>query len=294
VVISDVTPAADGVYTYDLPVNACAYVDLVIKCLNVTDEATLANVLALVTKIEVLNRGESVVSLSAADLYALDTVLLRGVPVFSNLVATDNATRWVGLRIPFGRKVMDPDECYPSTRKGEFQLQLTVDIATAEADGLILLAEAMELIGATPSRHLKCTTLTKTPAATGDADVDLPIGNELGGILLFSTTVPTSTAWTTTVDKVKLLADNVEKGYAQANWEAVHADLVARGGMPLGAEDAWADDAVSLYGYMDFSPGDGDEFVLETSGLASLTLRVTAGDTNVLRVLPVELVGVGG
>lgn len=287
--IPDETPAADGTYSYNLPVNPISHIMFIIKCLNVTDEATLANILALVTNLTVANRGQSIINLSAADLYALNTVIFPGVPVFTNLVATDNATRSVGLCIPFGRMLFNPAECFPKSREGELTLSVTVDIATAEADGLILLAETIELPEASPKRYLKATTMARTPTATGQMDVDLPIGNPLAGILLWGTTVPTGTAWTATIDQFRLLVDNVEYDYANAYWEAMHADLVWRGGMPLGSEDAWANDVIPNYALVDLSPNKEDLYLLDTAPLASLKARIEAGDTNPLRVIPIEL-----
>jgi hypothetical protein len=289
VIINDETPAADGTYTYDLPVNPLSHISLTIKALNVTDEAAWSDLLDMVTSIQVLHRGMSVFSLSAADLFTLDTLLLRGLPLLSNLVATDNATRWFALTIPFGRRLWDPNECFPDSKAGELQLQLTVDIATAEADGLILLCETTELIGARPSRNLKVTTHTKTPAATGVVDIDLPIRNEYAGILLYSTTKPTGTAWTTTIDDVKLLADNVELNYSLSKWEALRGDQIIRSGMHTDYEADASHDHLAHYALLDFSPNNEDTFLVQTKNMSSFKLKVTAGDTNAIRCLPIEL-----
>lgn len=293
VLAQDYAPSADETKTWDLPVNPLAYVSFVIKALNVTDEATLANLLALVTNITVAFNGQSILNMTAADLYAYNVALLGRVPIFTNLVSTDNATRSVGLVIPFGRKIMDPSECFPQARKGELSLQATLDIATAEADGLIIQAETTELPGAQPRSYLKATTLTATPAATGQFDIELPKNNPLLGCLLWGTTVPTSTAWTATIDQARVLADNVEKGYAQANWESIHADLINRSGMPLGAEDAWTTDAINNYALIDYDPMKDGQFELQTAQLNDLKLRIEAGDTNPLRIIPIERVPIG-
>lgn len=287
--IPDETPAADGTYTYDLPVNPLSHIILAIKCLNATDEATLAQILALVSNITVANRGQSIINMSAADLYALNTVLFPGVPVITNAVATDDATRSVGLCIPFSRRLFTPDEAFPASKAGELTLSLTVDIATTHADGLILLADTVELPEATPQRFLKATTLASTPSATGQHDVSLPIGNPLLGLLLWGTTVPTGTAWTATIDQIRLLADNIERDYANAYWETMHADLVHRGGMPLGAVDDWSDDAIANYALLDLDPNKDSMYAIDTAPLASLKARIEAGDTNALRVIPIEL-----
>jgi hypothetical protein len=290
VIVNDVTPPADGTYAYDLPVNPLSHLVLTIKALNVTNEATIAEILAMVSNIEVTHRGTNIIQMSAADLFALDCILFGKVPIGLNLIATDNATRAVTLIVPFGRRIMDPSEAFPSSKAGELQLKLTVDIANAGADGLILQVEAVELLDANPSRYLKATTLTKTPAATGALDVDLPIQNHFAGILLYGTTIPATTAWTTTIDQVKLLADNTERLVSLSNWESLHGDLLTRVGHEPGLILASGDDEIAHYAFLDFTPDNRDDFLLDTEPLSALKLRITAGDTNALRVIPIELV----
>ncbi len=118
VIAQDELPAGDGTLTWDLPVNPLSHLDFTIKCLNATNEATLAQILALVTNISVLHLGQSIVNMSAADLYAYNVLQLGRVPVLTNLVSTDNATRSVALQIPLGRRIMWPQECFPPTKKG--------------------------------------------------------------------------------------------------------------------------------------------------------------------------------
>lgn len=290
VIVQDETPAADGSFTYDLPVNPISHIALTIKCLNVTNEATIAEILAMISNIEVLHRGTSIFQLSAADLNALDYVLLRNAPINANQVATDNATRYHGLIIPFGRRCFNPAECFPASKAGELKLRLTVDIANAGADGLILQVEATELLDANPSQFLKVTSMTKTPSATGAMDVDLPISYKYAGVLLWGTTVVTGTAWTNTIEQVKLLADNTELLYSLANWESLHSDLLLRVGHRPGHIVAATDDSIVNYAFLDFSPNGEDDFLLDSAPLSGLKLRITAGDTNPLRALPLELV----
>lgn len=290
IVIPDVTPAADGVYTYDLPPGPLSFIDLVLKCLNVTDEATAAEVMALITKVEVLNNGESIYSSSYADLNALNAHLYGKQPILTNLVATDNATRYMVCRIPFGRIPYDPEECLPARAAGTLKLQLTVDIANAGADGLILQAECVELPEATPKSYLKCTTLEKTPSATGDLDVFLPTGNLYAGILIYATTVPTGTAWTATVDKIKILKDNVEHYIAQSYWEGLHGQTLEDCGMLAGYGISVTDDDYINYGFLNFTPAGGNQYLMETADAAIMTARITAGDTNAFRLMPLEIV----
>lgn len=292
VVVQNASITAGDVKTYDLPVNPLSHILLNLQCLNVTDEAALAEILARLTKVEVLLRGASVYSLSGADLFALNMVLFSQNPVLTNQVATDNATRNITLVLPFGRKLMNMAECFPASRKGELQLQITFSSTETACDNVVLQVETVELIGANPTKYLKVTTLSKTPAATGDVDVDLPIANLLAGIMLFGTTVPTGTATTATIDTVKLLKDNRESYFALANWESLHGELLARCGHREEYDGSADNDDIKNYAFMDFAPSGTDEFLYDTKPAANLKLRVSAGDTNALRALPVELVEV--
>lgn len=288
--VDDESISASDVKTYDLPVNPLSAVIVTLRGLNVTDEATLVEVLARMTKIQISRMGETVYDISGADLYALNCIMFGTEPILTNIVATDNATRTITLIIPMGRRMYDPNECHPATRKGEFKLQITFSATETAIDGLILLVETLELIGATPKRHLKVSTLSDAATAAGEEDLDLPIGNLIAGIMLYSTTVPTGTAWTTTIDWIKLLRDNVESQIAKTKWEALHGDLLNRCGYIGDHGAAFGDDKIHKYGLMDFSPMGDDQYLVDSKGASSLKLRIYAGDTNAYRALPIELV----
>lgn len=290
--VTDLTIAASDVKTFDLPVNPLGHIWLTLKGLNVTDECTLAEFLARLSKITVSIAGQSIYNLSGADLFAWNCIHQGREPIFANRIVTDNATRYLTMLIPFGRKLFDAAECHPATRKGEFQLKLEFSATETAVDGLILSVGTVELLDASPTRCLKLTTLTATPAATGDFDLELPIGNPLAGVLLWGTTVVTTTAWTNTIESLRLLIDNVEDQFAKALQEDLHGDLLTRCGY-LGDRGAAAgDDQIVKYIYLDFSPDWKDDYLVETAGRSSVKLRIVAGDTNPLRVLPVELMSV--
>jgi len=316
VLAEDYTPSADETKDWDLPVNPLSFIALTVKCLNAgtNTKATLAQILSAIENIEVLRFGSAQVSLSGADLYALNCVLLGKEPWQENVINTDNAVRHLTMVIPFGRKLYDPTECLPATIRGELTLRIQMDIADTGYDGLMLQIETIELLGANPQRHLKYTTITHTPSATGDSDIELPIGNPYLGLLLYSTTIPTGTSWTTTINKATILAANVEKYVREVAWETLHGMLMNR----LSPANAWAekfhmenlaatytqnadtateeqdDSDIANYAYIDFDPlGDG-QFLFETAGLSDLKLRIDAGDTNAVRVVPIELKSAGG
>jgi len=257
VVVQDETPTADGTYDYDLPINPLSHLIFTHKCLNagVNTKATLAQMLGAIEKVEITQFGATVISLNGADLYALNCYLLGKQPWQGNIINTDNAVRFMTLMIPFGRKLYDPGECMPATARGELTLKIQTDIADTGYDGVIFQVEAVELLEATPTRRLKYTTISHTPSATGESDIDLPIGNPYVGLLVYSTTVPDGT--------------NVDT----AAEEVVDTDL-------------------ENYAVLDFDPRGNDMFLCETAGASSVTLRINAGDTNACRVIPIELVSI--
>jgi hypothetical protein len=293
-IVKDEAIAAGAVSTYELPVNPISHIIFTLKVLNVTDEATLAEILERLEKIEVLYQGAAVLSLSGADLYALNMLLMHDVPMLSNQVATDNATRWISLILPLGRKTFLPEECFHATHRGELLLQIT-DSGTATAcDGVIYQIEVVELPEARPANNLKVTTLTKTPTATGEHDVDLPINNDYVGILIYGTTKPTGEVWTASFDWVKILANNEEYDYAFSFWESLRGDEINRVGHRQPYDLTIDNDVMCHYGYLDFDPREDKQFLLETRGLSDLTLRINADVADAIRVLPVELPVIGG
>lgn len=292
VLVDDESISASDVKTYDLPINPLSALVLTLKFLNATDEATLAEVLARLTKITISRMGQTVYDISGEDLYALNCVLFGKEPLLTNIVATDNATRTITLILPFGRKMYDPEECHPATRKGEFKLQITFSATETACDGLILLVETIELLGATPRKYMKVTTLSDSASAAGEEDLDLPIGNVLAKILLFSTTVHTGTAWTTTIDWIKLMRNNVEHQISKTKWEALHGELVRITGYVGDHGAAFGDDKIHKYGILEFSPNGDDRLLVDTKGASSMKLRLYAGDTNAYRAMPIELVSV--
>lgn len=311
----NVTAAAATTFTDDLPVNPLSHILLTVLFANngVNTKATLANLLAAISKVEVLYQGSAIISLNGADLYALTSVILGHEPWQENVINLDNAERHITFIVPFGRVLFNPKEALFPTSKGELQLQVTTAASFTNLDTVRLQIETVEIPDANPDKFLKATTISKTPVS-GDNDVDLPIGNVLAAILLFGTTVPTGTATTTTIDTAKLLANNKEKYLSQSNWESLHGALANR----LSPAGAWGekfhmeninatylqnvdtnaeeqdDSDLAQYALIDFAPNGFDEYLFDTAGLSRLHLRLNAGDTSAIRVVPLELVPVGG
>ena len=312
VVVPWTTPAADGTFDTLLPIAPLSHLLLTVACLNngANTKATLAQILGAVEEVSIIHKGASVLSMNGADLHALVSFLYKSQAWMGNIINTDDATRFITIPIPFGRTPYNVNECFPATSKGDLIFRIKVDIADTGYDGLIYHLESVELPDATPKAYLKATYKTDTPSATGWDDYPLPKGNPYVGILLWGTTVPSGTAWTTTIDQVKLLADNAEVFYQHTYWEALHGNCMLWMPPPAAfAEkihrentatayaqnaDTAAEEVVALdlekYSYMDFSPDGSDTHLFPSGDYGDVKLQIYAGDTNAFRFIPVELV----
>ena len=139
--------------------------------------------------------------------------------------------------------------------------------------------------------------------------MDLPIGLKYLGVLLWGTTIPTGTSWTTTIDAVTFLVNNVERYIRNSNWESLHGMLINRcppanffaekfhlentassysQNADTAAEEA-DDTSLANYAYIGFDPlGDGS-YIFDSAGVSDMALRINAGDTNATRIIPVQL-----
>lgn len=316
VLSQDRAVTASTTVTFDLPVNPFLGILLTVKALNdtgaLTDYALFESLLLQVGKVEIMYKGQSIVSGNLTDLAILNWILHGGQPFGGNFVKTNNDVRYLTVPIMLSRRLYDPQELFPATRKGELQLQITYAAAMPGIDNVVEQIEQIEILDVTPSRFLKYTTMTKTPSATGWHDVDLPIGNKLLGCLLFGTTVPTGASYNATIGQVKMLRDNVEYGYSMCNWESVQGELLVRSRawqlfshmhrfVDAAAGEADTGEMQELvlklqnYGYLDYDPLRDGSYALETAGHARVNLRINQEPAaDAMRCLPVELVEVSG
>lgn len=311
VLAQDESVTASTTVTYDLPVNPLSHILLTLRFANetstITNYSVLAAALAQISNIEVLFKGSAIVSGSLTDLALLSSALHGKQLQQLNMTETDNDVRAVTVAIPFGRKLYSPLECFPAVRRGELQLRLTYAAAQTGIDTLTMQIETVELPEAAPTRFLKYTTISKTPSATGDHDVDLPIGNKVAMVQLFGTSVPTGASFNASFGVSKLLIDNIESYYAKANWETLHNELMQKIGnwryyshyhsvnaAGAGRENTLGqiEDAslIDNYALLDFDPLGDDSYLLNTEGRSRVHLRVTADVADAIRIIPVEVI----
>jgi len=316
IVQDEAVTAAAAVRTDDLPVNPLSVILLTLRY-RVTAAfapASIANILGILSNVAVVYKGQNIITGSLADLAAVYYYLSGFFPQQGRRSDAAAAARgWITVPILLGRKPWDSKECFPAVRRGELQLQTTPAAAFTALDNVTLQIETLELLDATPERFLKYTTFSKTPTVAGEHDMDLPIGNPILDIVLFSTTVPTDAAELVSINQAKLLLDNVEYGYALTNWESMKghealdtvadwqsAELTSRlaAGAPAGdaATEAaeWGTAFLRQYAHLPMGPRGMEDHWLITEGRARVHLRIDAGDTNAVRMLPIEVLAVGG
>jgi hypothetical protein len=315
VVAQEEAIAASAVATYDLPVNPLSFIQYVLRWQdgaavgNTADP--IADALSFISKLEVLFRGQAIMSMSAADLWFMMTAITGWKASIMNLVDAASERHYLSLIIPFGRRPYAPDEAFPASRRGELQLQVSSTAAVGTVDTPTHIIETVELVDAAPTRFLKCTTISKTPSAAGEHDVDLPIGNKILGVGLFATTVPTGVVTSRDIGVMRVLVDNVEQKISKSNWEAFQQEQTMRNGLDFmtnrhtHAQVANTDLVtggallgilgMARYAYLDFDPTRDGMYTLETRGRSRVHMRIEAETTFLaIRALPLELIVPGG
>ena len=309
---SNALVAADGDEVFDLPVNPLSVVLLQIAPLNETltigNYSLLERLLSAVDNVRITHKGAAVFDMRGLEVAMLAYMWQRFALWQSNAVETDDSRRSLVLPICLGRRPFDPKECFPETKKGELQMAVTWDIADTGFDGLRRSIETIELPDATPEFVQKATTLATTLGATGQNDIDLPIGNVLRALLMFGNTGFAGATPTPTLGQMQVLKDNRQIGFTATDFEVSRAVLGLKGvpwppdfrhiasvnAAGAGRENTLEPQAgASLddnYTLLDFDPTWDDMYSLDTKGAGRVHVRMDAEVADAVRVIPIEKV----
>lgn len=305
---ADITP-------FDLPVNPLSVLLLRFE-INNTDPTTdliysaIDNVIDQITSIRIQHKGEDIIQGNLRDLMVVNMLANRAYPGWARLSSLDATIRSLVFPLCLGKRMYDPNSCFPATTRGNLRFLMTAGADGAGYTDINFSVSSIELIEAQPKEYQKYTTNSRA-AVAGQYDAVLPIGNPLRGIVLFDPGLQATEAATYSWGDVKLLKDNVEQYYPLERIEVLAAGLFAnRGGFPwwpghfhekvaaVGAAsrttEAEAEESAAQhgYGYLDFDPLWDDSYILETAGAADLKIRAVGADTGTVRWLPVERVTV--
>lgn len=316
------TLAADAVVQHDLAVNPLSVVMLNLRPLNETSTlSNYADVLQIATAInsvQILFRGEAIKSFAGGiDIMAYNWFRWGIMPWEANGADTDNERRSVSIPIIMGRNAYDPQSCFPATHRGELSIQLDLDVADTGYDNFDYSIDFVELLDAKPSEYEKNVNQNITYNATGDQDVDLPIGNVFRNILAFGTTGYSGATPASTLGAMKVLLGNQEKHYTRIDFEtaAVMSMLWGRQGpfvrhahrTDASGASATATTFASAtrlvggdptglgnYAWLDFDPTKDDTWSLDTKGQNRFHVRCTVGTANAARFIPTEVIKTPG
>lgn len=303
------TVTAGTVVTYDLPVNPLSFILLTLRFQQDKADVQLDwdKVDAMLDRVEVTFDGSAIFRANGSDIEALGHMLFGYVPWINNRYGDDDEYTYFTFLIPLTSKLYSPEMAFPRSSRGQLALQITYAAAFTDIDNVSAQIETVELPDASPSKFLKVSTLSVTPTAAGEMDIELPIGNLLRGVLFFGTTVPLADANLQTLTYSQMLADNVQRYIAHTNFECWRQLAALRFPPPIahgyhihqldGAAYAqYMDTSVVKYRndrtiqhlWWDFDPMRDGTYLFNTQGLSQLVARVYAGDTSALRVLPIE------
>lgn len=315
VAVQDQLIAADGVQVVDLPVNPLSVVCLGIRPLN--DTGTLANfnramgLAGALDRIAVLHRGASVFNMSGRDALALNYYRHGMIPFEANGDDTNDERRCLLLPLLMGKFAWDPQSCFPATKRGELTMELTWDIADTGYDGMRMTVETIEILDAKPREFERKVSVSKTFAATGFQDFDLPNGNVVRGLLLYGTTPFGGASPAPSWGRIELQKDGQQVGYTSADFEMLHqlGQLMGRqppsgqrhahrvttdgnaqtelttlaGPYGEGLGEGWEN-----YAYVDLDPTRDDAFSVETAGSSSWLIRANVETADACRVVQIE------
>jgi hypothetical protein len=310
--------AAGDIAPLDLPVNPLSFLVLTIwvekiAWLAVSTGIVLSQCFDAIGEVSVRHRGENIIQGRLRDLCMMAAALTGYIPHVANASGAAARTA-VSFLLPFSRMPYWHEEAFPATSRGNLRFFMTVtDVSPGIGTATDFALEACELIEDTPSRFLKYTTLTRTPAATGRQRVPLPIGNDLLKILLFDPETEISGAEAFAWGKVKIMKDNVEQYYAESNAESLRFDLgraipsvrlgfghahgSAGGAEVSGQEVLNLETPPNQYHLLDFDPLNDGSYALDSRGASQLDIDVNVDSiaaAAAMRYIPVELVQVSG
>lgn len=305
------------VESYDLPVNPLSHILIQLKmdlCIPViTTVPDFQKVFECIARIEVLYKGSAVYSLNGMDCFASGILVNNFESWAVNHVDVDDAEWVITFLVPMTRTLYSPTECFPKTTRGELILQITWGAEFAGFDIVNFQIETVELPDASPAQFIKQTTKAVTPSATGQLDIELPIGNDISELVLWGATIPSGATDTTTLEMLEILVDNRNHFYPESNFNCIH-NMAGRmraapgyhgyhthkliGAAYVAGEQESApkpaNHIIPNHLHLPFDIFRNGEYALKTAGASDVVLRVDCGDKGDIRCIPVEVVQSAG
>ncbi len=303
--------AAGGQVQATLDILPTSHVDVIVRFLNngANTYVSLANALAALANVNISLNGNAFINGGGADLFRWSFKHLRGEPVLLNTSEGDNFARAFVLKLPFGRRLFDPNECMPGTPAGQFIVTVTAPAAFTNLDNVDITIQQNCMPGASPKNTLRQILLQSTMVAGQENKVPLPIGASISDLIFFSTTVPSSTSFNTTCRRLRLEKNDITEIAAQVRWEELRSAWQAIAGAGLDwspkvhrentagaytqnattAEEQQRNTETENYGLLDLTPNDEDTHLWDLRGANTANAIITADDAQQVRIITSQL-----
>ena len=223
---------------------------------------TLATMLTALENVQVKLTGKIVTEMSGTDILAYNTLVENRsikyiVPTADNEVGLIEGLS-LPLRLAAGEHVLSVRFLYNSVATIDTE-QLT--FATLESD------EAIE------DRHVEIPNFSFTPPSTAayNTALDSSFTGDVEGFLVYSTTIPTTSATTTSAAKIRL------KAGGDIVYEGTWSDIAAQSHYP---EESTLRGVTDNYVFMDFRKSP-------IPAGTRIEVEVYSDDTNAVRILPI-------
>jgi hypothetical protein len=226
-VVNDYTPAADGVYEWELTDNPLAAVWLTVKGPQTAIDMCIDDIMASITSLDVWMGAFNVAHYAHSIDGLMMNCKLKGA--WPYLVSSNQTATYItGVTFPimFGAPYLNPQMCLPKSLDNRKRLVLGVDIATAAISALKLDIAEVIMPGASPIAAIKQEEVNVAAKGTGDNDVWLQRNWDLLKLMIRSPTVTATTAYTSTIERAGLEIDDVYYGYEGVPWEILHGELM--------------------------------------------------------------------
>jgi len=307
-ICNDIQVTPGQTQSYDLPINP---VTMVLITMRWTQARTgpysysqIDAAMGMIAKIDVTYKGRTLYSASGADAVMLSRLISGAEPILHNAIDADGTIRMCTIPIAMSPYMYSPDWASPASKRGELQLQITCSAPPTEITQATYGAEVIELEGAEPKYYMQCTPHAVLPQATGVVDIDLPIGQDLCGIMLRAAKVPDDNNDDCSIRSAALLVDNREEYISYASWAALRAHAQMRAPEMLGNtrhqhalgttnEGDWTTETIIApsytqhYGYIDLMPCGIEDYILSTAGHSRIHLAINCGDTSQIIAYPI-------
>jgi len=220
-------PAADGTFTWELTDDVLAAIWVTIKGDLVAADQCIDDLLGLIQGIDVWLGGFNVVHYAdGLKAMLMNALLKQSRPmIIGNGQAIDDI---MGCSFPilFGAPYINDKMALPADKSNRKTLSLTVDIADAAFDDLLIDICEVILPGASPVGFIKQEQITQNAMGTGDKDVWLQRNWDLLKLLFHAPTAPVDATWAYTINRAGLEIDDFVFGYQAVPWCILHGEMM--------------------------------------------------------------------